>query len=170
MGDASEGRKINETMVRFDRVLPGPITRVWDFLTRSDNLAWLGGGTIEARAGGEVSLMNGHIRGIVTQWRPPYLLAFTWNVFSPGETHSSFPESYVTFELKPEGDDVILTLTHRPMLDGFAQQSMMGWHTILDMFDAQVRGLPTPSREAVMEQNRVRYGVSNIKTTRDASN
>ncbi len=163
---SSEGKRISETMIRFERVLPGPIERVWEFLTKADNLAWIGGGSLEPREGGAVNIMQGHIRGVVTQWRPPHLLAFTWNVFSPGEKYSSFPESYVTWELKDVGGNVRLTLTHRPMLEGFEAQSMMGWHTILDMLDAQLQGR-TASREKLMEENRARYGVAKIKTTRD---
>src|SRR2546430_13692581 len=58
--------------VSFERVLPGPIERVWEFLTAVERLpSWFGEGTIEPREGGAVSLMGGHVRGVVTQWRPP---------------------------------------------------------------------------------------------------
>ncbi|MCD6075712.1 MAG: ATPase [Rhodospirillales bacterium] len=166
MTAANDGKRFSETMVRFERVLPGPVDRVWRFLTETENLAWLGGGTIEPREGGAVDIAQGHIRGVVTQWRPPHVLAFTWNVMAPGEKHSAFPESYVTWELKDEGSNVRLTLTHRPILEGFESQTMMGWHTILDMLDAQLHGREA-SREKIMEENRVRYGVTHIKMTRD---
>ena len=48
------------------------------------------------------SLMGGHIRGTVTQWLPQKKLAYTWNVFAPGQTVSDFPESYLTLELDGE--------------------------------------------------------------------
>ena len=164
---SDDGRTISETAVRFERTLPGPITRVWAYLTDSKTLGWLGGGTITPAAGGAVNLMNGHIKGVVTQWQPPHRLSFTWNVFSPGETQSQFPESYLTFELKEEGDNVRLTLTHRPMLEGFDAQTKMGWHTMLDLLEAELRGEKSEPREVVMERNRIRYGVTKIKMTRD---
>ena len=61
--------------------------------------------------------MDGHIHGVVTQWNPPRRLAYTWNVFNPGEDTFRYPESYLTFELEPSGKDVLLTLTHLPILD-----------------------------------------------------
>ena len=78
-------------MVRFERTLPGPIERAWELLTNTERLpGWFGPGIIEPREGGAVTLMGGHIRGVVTQWKPPRILAYTWNVFSPGETESSW--------------------------------------------------------------------------------
>ena len=46
---------------------------------------WYGQGRIEPREGGTVSLMGGHINGVVTLWRPEKLLGYTWNVLAPGE-------------------------------------------------------------------------------------
>ena len=64
--------------VRFDRLLPGPATSLWTVLTDPQRLpAWYGAGVIEARVGGKVELMSGHIRGVVTQWDPPHKLAYT---------------------------------------------------------------------------------------------
>lgn len=65
-----------------------------------ETAVWFGRGTIEPREGGAVTFMDGHIRGVVTQWKPPRLLAYTWNVFTPGETESSYPESYLTIALE----------------------------------------------------------------------
>ena len=65
--------------VRLQCALPGPIEHVWEYLTRCENLAgWYGeSGVIEPRDGGAVNLAGGHVRGVVTQWRPcwagPYL-------------------------------------------------------------------------------------------------
>lgn len=165
---SDDGRLHKETMVRFERVLPGPIERVWDFLTASEHLpGWFGGGgtkyVIEPRVGGAVSLADGHIRGVVTQWKPPRLLAYTFNVFDPGQAESAYPESYLTFELRPKGKDVLLTLTHRPILEGFEGQTMMGWHTFLDLLEALLRGDRPEPRDTVMERNRIRYGVETIR-------
>src|SRR5690348_10552011 len=109
------GETIRLLGVRFERVLPGPAARVWDHLTDCARLsAWYGeDGAIEPREGGRVTLMGGHIRGVVTQWQPEKKLAYTWNVLQPGETVSAYPESYLSFELaKGGGSDVMLTLSH----------------------------------------------------------
>ena len=99
----------------------------------------------------------------MTQWKPPRLLIYTWNVFAPGEIESRFPESYVTWELKPQDDAVLLTLTHRPMLEEFTAQTMMGWHTFLEMLESVLNGKKPEPHEAVMKRNRIRYGVKEIK-------
>lgn len=146
--------------VRFERLLAGPIERVWEHLTETKLLpGWFGDGVIEHHSGGEVRLMDGHIRGVVTQWNPPRRLAYTWNVFNPGEDVSHYPESYLTFELEPRGKNVLLTLTHVPILDRFEKQNAMGWHTFLDMLAAAVRGSSPEPRNVYMRRNAERYGV-----------
>jgi uncharacterized protein YndB with AHSA1/START domain len=147
-------------MVRFERVLPGPVERAWDFLTDTARLpGWFGDGTIEPRAGGAVRLMGGHVRGVVTQWEPPHRLAYTWNVVAPGEDKSDYPESYLTVILEPRGDEVLLTLTHLPVLERFEKQNAMGWHTYLDMLGAALRGEPVETRLVHMKRNAPLYGV-----------
>jgi uncharacterized protein YndB with AHSA1/START domain len=146
--------------VRFERALPGPIERVWAFLTDTARLpGWFGNGTIEARAGGAVRFMDGHVHGTVTQWDPPHKLAYTWNVFNPGQDRSDYPESYLTITLEARGDEVLLTLTHLPVLERFEKQNAMGWHTYLDMLDAAIRGEPIEPRPAYMKRNAALYGV-----------
>ena len=86
--------------MRFVRDLDAPAEKVWAFLTDAARLPeWYGEGSIEPREGGAVSLMGGHIRGVVTGWRPNEFLGYTWNVFSPGESVSRFPVSYLEFTL-----------------------------------------------------------------------
>ena len=162
------GKTKAETAVRFERLVPGPIERVWNYLTQGDQIArWFGGPvekyTMEPRVGGVISFGDDHIRGVVTQWKPPKVLAYTWNVFSPGEFESPYPESYVQFELEQKGKDILLILTHRPIPDDFQPQTMMGWHTFLDRLMALLRGDEPETRETLMERNRVLYGVTAIK-------
>jgi uncharacterized protein YndB with AHSA1/START domain len=135
--------------VRFDRLLPGPIERVWAFLTEPDKRAqWLAGGPMELHPGGKVELHFQHadlskhaepvperfkkklesgptMHGRVTRAEPPRLLSYTWG----GEAGA---ESEVTFELTPQGDKVRLLLTHR-RLDRKAMLGVgPGWHTRTD--------------------------------------
>ena len=147
-------------MVRFEWVLPGPAETVWAVLTDTRWLpGWYGEGAIESHAGGKVELMGGHIRGIVTQWNPPHRLAYSWNVFNPGDEVSPYPESYLTLDLKPSGDDTALTLTHLPVLERFVKLNAMGWHTYLDMVAAALRGEPVAPRDAYMSRNAKTYGI-----------
>jgi hypothetical protein len=104
-------------------------------------------------------LNDGHIRGVVTQWRPPVKFAHTWNVFGPGESVSAYPESYLTIELAPDGDAVALTLTHLPVLERFQSQNAMGWATFLDILEATVTGQLVRPRRDYMETNAALYGV-----------
>ena len=139
--------------LRFERLLPGPIERVWAYLTESEKKGrWLASGDVEPRVGGKVDLYFHHkslselddpipekykhmeegtyFTGRVTGWDPPRLLSYTW-----GEETGE--ESEVTFELEPKGDKVLLTLTHRRLGD---DRDMLisvasGWHTHLDILE-----------------------------------
>lgn len=155
------GQMLRMPAVRFERILPASANAVWAHLTEPGKLAgWYGeDSTIETRAGGAVSLMGGHIRGVVTQWAPARKLAHTWNVFSPGETESPYPESYLTIELEPAAGGVRLTLTHLPVLERFQQQNAMGWHTFLDILGDTLAGRPLRPRPEYMQKNATLYGV-----------
>ena len=145
--------------VRLVRLLPGPIERVWDFLTDPDKRArWLSGGVLEQRAGGRIEFNMHHQKlapnetppdewkhvhdpgvtfdGVVLKCEPPRLLVHTFGG----------PDSEVTFELTPQGDQVQLVLTHRskgedlPDLHNFAS----GWHIHTDFLIALLEGAPPP--------------------------
>jgi uncharacterized protein YndB with AHSA1/START domain len=160
-GEAGLGEMFRAPGVRFERRLPGPIEKVWAHLTQPDALpGWYAAGSvIEPREGGRVALNDGHIRGVVTQWRPPVKFAHTWNVFGPGEKVSPYPESYLTLELAPDGDAVALTLVHLPVLERFEPQNAMGWATFLDIVGDAARGREVQPRRAYMERNAALYGV-----------
>ena len=106
--------------LRIERTLPGPIERVWDYLTEPDKRrTWLAGGRMELREGGAMELVfhnaelqrdaddlpppkheanAGVIRspGRVTVCEPPRRLGFTWD--EGDGTHSQ-----VLFELTAHG-------------------------------------------------------------------
>lgn len=155
------GVTVRVLAVRFERILPGPRGRVWEHLTQCNKLSgWFGAdGIIEPREGGRVNFMSGHVRGIVTQWQPPRRLVYTWNVLSPGEVESAYPESYLTFDLEESGEGVRLTLVHFPILERFEKQNSMGWHTFLDILETTLRGEPVEARGEYMKRNAARYGV-----------
>ncbi len=148
------GELIEAATVRMERMLPGPIERIWDYLTRSDLRGqWLASGDMDLRVGGKVDLTwhndeltgqhEGRPEGIpavhsmettILKIDPPRLLAFGWN----GGSH-------VTFELEPEGSQVKLTVTHRRAQNrGQLLGVSAGWHAHLDVLDARLRGREPP--------------------------
>ncbi|SFI34559.1 Uncharacterized conserved protein YndB, AHSA1/START domain [Bosea sp. OK403] len=142
--------------VRFERLLPGPIERVWAYLTESDKRAtWFCGGEAEPRDGGHVALFFKHSQitkepppegarkmndegalmgGTITAWEPPHRFAFNW--VGMGD-----PDSDVEFVLSQAGDKVRLVLTHRRLAtkDRMAMVSS-GWHLHLGLLEDQLTG------------------------------
>jgi uncharacterized protein YndB with AHSA1/START domain len=154
-----KGEIITESAARFVRTFDAPPQKVWAFLTESARLPeWYGDGAIEPRLGGTVTLMAGHIRGVVTGWRPEKFLAYTWSVFQPGEETSAWPISYVEFSLAGAGAATVLTLTHRPIPEPMHKLTMLGWHTMLDMIAAGLGG-EFPPRTEMMPKSAALYGV-----------
>src|SRR5262245_12073676 len=55
------GKVLAPDTVRFERLLPGPIERVWSYLTDPEKRSkWLAGGPMELRIGGPVKLWFHH--------------------------------------------------------------------------------------------------------------
>lgn len=111
--------------LRVERLLPGPIERVWSFLTESEKRGrWLASGHWDLRPGGKTELHFDHAKiqpeptpqkyqdmpmgftGRVIRCEAPHLVEFTW-------VESNGVASEVTFELEPRGDQVLLTVTHK---------------------------------------------------------
>ena len=158
-----KGEVIPESAVRFVRELNAPVEKIWSFLTDSKLLPeWYGDGMIEPREGGKVSLMAGHIRGVVTGWRPEKFLAYTWSVFQPGEEVSAWPISYLELTLergsKKIDQGTKLTLIHRPIPQAMQKLTMIGWHTMLDLIADGLKAHFPPRLEA-MHRNAEIYGV-----------
>jgi len=114
---------------------------------------WLAAGIMEPRAGGHVEHLFRHhelsdeptpgryarfidspaMAGEVTQWNPPRVLAYTW----PGDGGAS----EVTFELFPEGENVLLVLTHRRLADAETMVSVAsGWDAHLGILVDRIAG------------------------------
>jgi uncharacterized protein YndB with AHSA1/START domain len=132
------------------RRLPGPIERVWAYLTKSDlRRQWLAAGAMEMKVGASCELVwrnaelndppsptpPGHseehrMEVRITELDPPRKLAITW-----GSTGG------VTFELQPRGDDVLLTVTHHRVTDrDILRKVSAGWHMHLDVLAARIAG------------------------------
>ncbi len=135
------GKIVDSSTVRFERLLPGPIERVWDHLTKPEFLAtWLAVGQMDARVGGRVELqtIGGQVHGEITVYDPHRTLEYTW-VASPNIAPAGTPDSVVRFELEERGDDVLLVLTHRRLLSEYLGRVGAGWHSLLDMLRSRLR-------------------------------
>ena len=138
--------------IRMERLLPGPIERVWDYLTNSAKRGkWFATGKMDLRVGGQIEFFFHHadlsvektppakhkdkvsgasMQGTITACEPPRLLGFKFG--SAGE---------VTFELTPKGKDVLLVLTHRHLADRKMMVSVSsGWHSHLAILTDVLNG------------------------------
>jgi uncharacterized protein YndB with AHSA1/START domain len=148
------GELIEPATVRLKRMLPGPIERIWAYLTESDLRGqWLATGDMDLRVGGKVDLtwrndeLTGHREerpagvealhrqeSTVIRIDPPRLLTFGWAGGSD-----------VTFELEPQGDEVKLTVIHRRARDRSQLLGVSaGWHAHLDVLVARLEGDDLP--------------------------
>jgi uncharacterized protein YndB with AHSA1/START domain len=147
------GTSPEHATVRLERLLPGPIERVWAYLTDAEKRKmWFAGGTFDLRVGGKADLHFDHsiisaektpddFKGKrsdysekITRLDPPRLLSYT---FSHGG-----PESEVTFELETRGKDVLLVLTHVRIADRKTMIGLAsGWDTHLGILADRLNGV-----------------------------
>ena len=138
------------TSLKIQRLLPGPIERVWAYLTESHlRRKWLAAGEMEMKEGTPFEFIwrndeltdppgkrpdgfgeEHRMKSRITALDPPRKLAFTWE--GSGD---------VSFELEPKGSDVLLTVIHRRL----ANREIMlmvgpGWHMHLDLLVAVATG------------------------------
>ncbi len=160
--------------IRFERLLPGPIERIWDYLTEPDKPArWFCGGAMEPRVGGRFELEFDHRRisdhpeappapfavmaegirfeGRITAWDPPHRLAYVW-------IEGAFEESEVTFELTAAGERVRLVVTHCGLGDAGRVSASAGWHTHLDILEDDLGAQPRRAFWAEHSKREKEYG------------
>jgi uncharacterized protein YndB with AHSA1/START domain len=146
--------RVEKGILLIERVLPGPIERVWSYLVDGEKRAlWFAGGEFEQRAGGKGEFVFNHSRlseePTPEEWQsfegfrneirclciePPRLLVLG---FTEGERTSE-----LTFELTEQGDKVLLVLKQSPVLkpDDLSNYGS-GWHTHLDTLQDQLEGV-----------------------------
>src|SRR5215218_5224355 len=151
----SYGVLIEPTTLKLERLLPGPIERVWDYLTDSDlRRQWLASGDMELTAGApfELTWHNDELTNPpgekpegfgsehsmasrIVEVDPPRKLVFAWG--NSGD---------VSFELEEQGDKVQLTLIHRrlPSREMLIKVAA-GWHAHVGVMVAKISGeTPAP--------------------------
>lgn len=142
--------------IRFERLLPGPIERVWDYLTDPDKRAtWLASGDMDLRPGGAMELVwhnsrlarpdetmperfaqyeGASMKSRIIRVEPPRLLVHSWD-----------EDAEVMYELAEQGDKVLLTLTNRKLPNRAEVVGVAGgWHSHLEMLAARLEGSEGP--------------------------
>lgn len=153
--------------LRVRRRLPGPIERVWAYLTDSGlRRQWLASGEMPLQAGASFELVwrNDELssspaerpEGFAAESRatcqfievdPPRRMRYIW----PGVGE-------VTMELENAGGDVLLTVTHRQLVgERLILNVCAGWHAHLALLIARMEGSPAPSLWATWKQVRAKY-------------
>lgn len=152
-----EGRWV----LRFERRLRHRPQRVWDALTRPEQMAvWLGegdidldlveGGKFDVRTTGPPELVDAIIReagenalvqhNTVLRVEPPAVFEHTF-----GD-----PDSVVRWELTPDGDGCRLRLTHTEppefAIGEHGPRDLAGWHGLLEQLEHALDGTPPPTR------------------------
>jgi uncharacterized protein YndB with AHSA1/START domain len=136
--------------ITIQRLLPGPIERVWAYLTESElRRQWMAAGEMEMTLGAPFELVwrndeltdppgqrppgfpdEHRMQSRITELDPPRRLAITWN--DSGD---------VSFDLEPRGHEVLLTVIHRRLP---SRHSLLlhgaGWHMHLDILVARASG------------------------------
>lgn len=136
------------------RLLPGPIDRVWAYLTDSNlRKQWLAAGDMTLLLGAPFELVwrndelsnppgqrpegfpaEHHLQSEITELQAPHKLGISW-----GNTGG------VTFELQAQGDKVLLTIVHRRLPDRSTTLNVSaGWHMHLDVLAAKLEQQAVP--------------------------
>jgi uncharacterized protein YndB with AHSA1/START domain len=162
-------------VLRFQRRFGHPVERVWDALTRPERLTqWFGegevdldlvaGGKFHMRTTGPPELVEAVIaeageealdsHDTVLRVEPPTLFEHTFG----GD-----PNSVARWELQPDADGCLLTLTHTEP-PGFdlvnAPRDLGGWHTLLDNLGHVLDGTPISWKKEHWEAHRDRYAAN----------
>jgi uncharacterized protein YndB with AHSA1/START domain len=137
------GQLIEPATVKIERLLPGPIERVWAYLTESElRRRWLAAGEMKLEVGAPFELVwrndtltdppgkrpagfgeEHRLQSRIIDIDPPRKLVFGWH-----------DEAEVAMTLEPKGAEVLLRIVHsrlpnRPNIVGVSA----GWHAHLDL-------------------------------------
>ena len=166
------GKLVKPDTVVFERLLPGPVERVFEFLwDENKRKLWFTTGAMPTKVDEKFRMHwqhknyspntapppdnmkemdeKGHSDSFtLLAYEPPYRLAYTF-----GEEKLKGNPSEVEFRLKPEGDKGRLTLTHTRFPDrGYALGVSRGWHSHLDVLEYQLKNETPPAFWDVFRQ------------------
>lgn len=168
MPDGAQAALDDDATLSFQRRLPGPIERVWSYLTDSALRAqWLAAGTLPQASGSAFELLwrNDDLsdspaerpQGFGEESRAvcqlieidaPHTLRFSW----PGTGE-------VSIHLQPDGGEVLLTLRYSGCTDpALRVMTAAGWHVHLDILQSRLRDTAAPSFWSSWSEMRQHYG------------
>ena len=149
------------TTLRIQRLLPGPIERVWDYLVQSDlRRQWFAAGEMPMEVGGSVELVwrndeltnppgkrppgsaaENRMQSRILELDPLRKLVIAWGT-----------SGRVSFELERRGSDVLLTIVHHGVPDRASLLNFgPGWHAHLDILAALfAREQPKPFWDEIL--------------------
>lgn len=155
LADDNYGLLTEPATLTIERLLPGPITRIWSYLTDGElRRLWLAAGAMEEKVGAPVDLVwrndeltdppgarpegfgdEHRMTSEIVEIDAPHLLSISW-----GSTGG------VTFTLAEQGDEILLTIVHKRVEDPTVLLNVStGWHSHVDVLEARLRGTtPTP--------------------------
>ena len=161
MGDVAE--VLSESAIRFTRILPGPIERVWEYLHDGKKRGeWFCSGDTPSKPGETFEVRfkhadlsptqaappekykkmdeSGHV-GLcrLLEVEPPRRMVFEFDARDPNS-------SIVEFLLTQEGDKVRFTLTHSNIHNNKDARSFSGgWHSHLEILQYKAEGRTPPA-------------------------
>ena len=155
--DLAVGVVTGRGAIRFERVLPGPIDRVWAFLTEPEKRGqWIASGSADLQPGAvsewlcdyayrlEPELRARHgdtpplCRARTLECLPPRLLRTTW-AYADGRGGSI--ETELSWALAEEGEVVRLVFMHSKLPDNDdVRCALAGWHVHLDVLADRLHG------------------------------
>ena len=136
--------------LKIQRLLPGPIERVWAYLTESDlRRQWLAAGQMAMKVGAPIEFVwrndeltdppgqrpagfseEHRMHSHIIELDPPHRLVIAWGTAGS-----------VCFELEPEGNEVLLSVIHRRVPDRATLLNVSaGWHAHLDILLDRITG------------------------------
>lgn len=146
------GTLIEPSTLQIQRLLPGPIERVWSYLTESDlRRKWLASGKMDMKSGTSFKLTwrnneltdppgqppegfgeEHSMESKIIELDPPRKLAFSWG------------DGSVSIALEPKGSKVLLTLVHTRLDDPKTRLMVAaGWHMHLNLLLARIADTQT---------------------------
>ncbi len=120
----------------FQSRLSHPPEAVWEAITDPKQLSmwYMTQAAIDGRTGGSIDFRTGpaqfHVTGRILTWEPPRLLEYEWKV-RPCPGMPSGEDAIVRSELRRDGRETVLTLTHRNLTRRTAVGAAPATHTVL---------------------------------------
>ena len=136
--------------LNFTRILHHTPEHVWEAIATAEGLAgWLmcSDARIDGRTGWTIELVSGagryHSTGKILIWDPPRLFEYEWNV-APVPEMPLGERAIFRYELTPQRESTLLTVTYRKITKATASGFLPGLHAFLDRLEAQLDAQPLP--------------------------